>query len=156
MTAYRKKLFDQALENKTARSKVSMKYRFIAILFLSLAPFWAVVPKVVINEVVGIVGSRIILKSDIEERITQMVMQAKQGRCPYALCGDGGKPVPKNVGVPCGVDSVTVSEDQVESELDRRISTFWPGFLRRKRWNNTWAKVCPKSKRNSVWPLRNN
>lgn len=125
-----------------------MKYRFFAILFLSLATVWGGRAQVVINEVVGIVGNRIILKSDIEERITQMVMQGEGKDDAATRCAVMEENLYQKMLVyRAGVDSVTVSEDQVESELDRRIRYFLAQFPSQEEMEQYLGKSVPEIKK---------
>lgn len=75
----------------------------------------------VIDQVMGVVGSKIILRSDIEKQYVQLVAQGTkpdgETKC-YIL---DQLLLQKLLLNQADIDSVTVSDSQVESELDRRM-----------------------------------
>jgi peptidyl-prolyl cis-trans isomerase SurA len=98
--------------------------RIAIIFFIFLQPFFVSAQVQVIDEVIAVVGSKIILKSDIEHQYAQFIAT---GNAP-------------DEGIRCKIleqvllsklllnqailDSVEITDDQVESELDRKINYF--------------------------------
>src|SRR6476660_3763751 len=101
-----------------------MKFKAVLIFILGIIFCPAVFSQQIIDQVMGIVGSKIILKSDIEKQYMQYIAQQGSG-------------VEQDEGMKCmimdqlllqklmvnqaEIDSVTVSDAQVDGELDRRM-----------------------------------
>lgn len=126
-----------------------MKNRFLLVLVFSLfavAGAWA--QGTVINEVVAVVGNRIIMKSDVEERVTQLVMQGEAADDAMTRCMVLEKNLYEKMLVyRAGVDSVSVSPDQVESELERRIRYFISQFPSQEEMEQYLGKTIPEIKK---------
>jgi peptidyl-prolyl cis-trans isomerase SurA len=90
---------------------------FILFLLLSLQGL----SQVVVDKVVAVVGSKIILSSDIEKQYVQYLAQgAEEGELTRCLIFDQLL-LQKLMLNQAELDSIQVSEAQVESELDRRM-----------------------------------
>lgn len=125
-----------------------MKYRFCTVLIFLLATALGGYAQTVINEIVGVVGNRIILKSDIEEEVAQMLMQSQAKDDIQTRCFVMEKHLYEKMLVyRAGVDSVTVSEDQVESELERRIRYFLAQFKSQEEMEQYLGKTVPEIKK---------
>lgn len=92
---------------------------FFLLIFLSLTTTtWS---QVVVDKVVAVVGSKIILSSDIEKQYVQYLAQgAEEGELTRCLIFDQLL-LQKLMLNQVELDSIQVSEAQVESELDRRM-----------------------------------
>ncbi len=92
---------------------------FFLLIFLSLTTTtWS---QVVVDKVVAVVGSKIILSSDIEKQYVQYLAQgAEEGELTRCLIFDQLL-LQKLMLNQAELDSIQVSEAQVESELDRRM-----------------------------------
>jgi len=107
----------------------------IAVLILTFTITFAHAQKV-LDKVAGVVGSSIILKSDIESTYAQYVLQGMQPN-PAVKCQLLQNLVTqKLLAQQAVIDSVTVKDDEVDGEVDRRMRT-GPGG--KKGWNNFWA-----------------
>lgn len=102
----------------------------------------------IIDQVVAIVGKNIILESDIENQYLQYRMQggisgsASEIRCK--LLED--ILYQKLMVAQAEYDSITVSEDQVNSEMDRRISTFINQFGSQEKMEDYYGKTLVEIK----------
>jgi peptidyl-prolyl cis-trans isomerase SurA len=102
----------------------------------------------VINEIVAVVGNKIILTSDIEERLTQMLMRGEATDNLASRCMILEELLYQKMLVyRAGVDSVTVSADQVESELERRIRYFIAQFETQEKMEEYLGKTIPEIKK---------
>lgn len=93
-------------------------------LIFNLASFSQGVKKVVADKIIGIVGDRIILQSDIKNSISDMVRQGAQvpdnADCLIAEQAF----ISKILMLQAEKDSLPVTDEEVEAELDRRIRYF--------------------------------
>ena len=91
-----------------------------SVVFLCLISL-IVKPQQIVDQVMGIVGNKIILKSDIEKQYIQMQAQgavnAEDARCEIF----DQIILQKLLLNQAAIDSVTVTDNQVEGELDRRM-----------------------------------
>ena len=79
----------------------------------------------VIDKVVGIVGDKIVLKSDVEVQYQQYAAQTKTSLPSDFRCQLLDQLLVQNLMLgQAELDSVTVSEDDVDAELDKRIRYF--------------------------------
>lgn len=130
-----------------------MKNRLLIILALCMfvgLRSWAQPPSnsAVINEIVGVLGNKIIMKSDIEERIAQMVMQNEGKDDSKTRCAIYEEYLYQKMLVyRAGQDSVVVSEDQVEGELQRRIEYFIRQFPSQEAMEQYLGKTIPEIKK---------
>lgn len=83
--------------------------------------------KVLVDEIVAVVGSEIILRSEIENQINQMMMQGMATNDEKTFCFVLEQAIiQKMLLVQARYDSIPVSEDQVNQEMERRLQ----GFIR--------------------------
>jgi peptidyl-prolyl cis-trans isomerase SurA len=76
----------------------------------------------VIDQVMGVVGSKIVLKSDIEKQYMQYLAQAGGNEDEDMKCQIFDQLIMQKLMVnQAEIDSVTVTDQQVEGELDRRM-----------------------------------
>ena len=126
-----------------------MKHRFFTVLLLLSATALGGYAQTVINEVVGVVGNRIILKSDIEEEIARMLIEGGEGKDDFnTRCVVLEKHLYQKMLVyRAGVDSVEVSQEQVEGELDNRIKYFVAQFPSQEEMEQYLGKTVPEIKK---------
>lgn len=126
-----------------------MKNRFlIGLVCLLCAGMSARAQSTVINEIVGVVGNRIILKSDIEEGVAQKVLQEGGKDDDAARCEMlEDQLYEKLLLYRAAVDSVEVSPDQVEGELERRIRYFLAQFPSQEEMEQYLGKTVPEIKK---------
>jgi len=103
-----------------------MKKRILflsGILFVCLAAF-AQPNKVNADKIIGVVGNKIVLKSDVEDRLLDMQRQGAEvpadGKC-YILQDLMGT---KTLVLQAEKDSLPVTDEDVESDVDNRIRTY--------------------------------
>lgn len=83
--------------------------------------------KVLVDEIVAVVGSEIILRSEIENQINQMAMQGMASHDEKTFCYVLEQAIiQKMLLMQARYDSIPVSEDQVNQEMERRLQ----GFIR--------------------------
>ena len=78
--------------------------------------------KVVADKIVGIVGDKIILKSEISTAIGDIVRQG--GQAPDDCTVLDGMLIQKALVLQAEKDSIPVSDDDVEAEIDQKIRYF--------------------------------
>ncbi|MBS1732270.1 MAG: peptidylprolyl isomerase, partial [Bacteroidetes bacterium] len=103
-----------------------MKNRiFLTVLFLcSLTAVWAQPKKVLADKIVGVVGNKIVLKSDIDNSLLDMQRQGME-LPPDARC----LTLEQNMGIKALVlqaekDSLPVTDEEIESDIDNQIRYF--------------------------------
>jgi len=126
-----------------------MMKRFLLILICVLAGTIAKAQSpIIINEVVAVLGNRIVMRSDIEERVAQMLIEGSgkddaETRC--RIIEDNL--FQKMLVYRAGVDSVVVGEDQIEGELQRRIEYFIKQFPSQEAMEEYLGKSIPEIKK---------
>lgn len=110
-------------------------------LFLLLITGAAAQPALV-DEIVAVVGSEIILRSEVESQAEQMVMQGLGERNDFTLCRVLEDMIfQKMLLEQARFDSLEVTEEQVESELDRRMRYFEQQFGGRDKMEQYLGKT---------------
>lgn len=98
------------------------KYKSILLLVFSLAITGSVPAQQVIDQVMATVGAKTILKSEIEKQYLQYLAQGAAGDNEEMKCNIFDQLLLQKLLLnQADVDSVTISESQVEGELDRRM-----------------------------------
>jgi peptidyl-prolyl cis-trans isomerase SurA len=97
-----------------------------SISFLLLASGFAMAQeKVVLDEVAAVVGKNIILRSDIENQYLQYIAQSKVNNTAELKCKILEELLfQKLLVTQAEIDSVSIEDNQVESELERRLRYF--------------------------------
>jgi peptidyl-prolyl cis-trans isomerase SurA len=95
-------------------------YLFLVLFFAVLTSFSQ--QKIVADKIVGIVGDKIILKSEISTAISDIVRQG--GQAPEDCNVLDGMLIQKALVLQAEKDSVPVSDDDVEAEIDQKIRYF--------------------------------
>jgi peptidyl-prolyl cis-trans isomerase SurA len=95
-------------------------YLFLILCFAVLTSFSQ--QKIVADKIVGIVGDKIILKSEISTAISDIVRQG--GQAPEDCNVLDGMLIQKALVLQAEKDSVPVSDDDVEAEIDQKIRYF--------------------------------
>lgn len=97
--------------------------------------------KNVVDEVAWIVGDEAIFRSDVEEQYEQMRSEG------LAIGGDPYCVIPELIAVDklflhqAKIDTVEAPENQVASQVDRRLDFLSPIWVPAKRWRNIFIKV---------------
>lgn len=100
---------------------VMKKIIFLFVLFFSVL-FAFSQEKIVADKIVGIVGDKIVLKSDINSAISDITRQG--GQAPDDCSILDGMMVQKALVLQAERDSIPVSDDDVEAEIDQKIRYF--------------------------------
>ena len=94
---------------------------FITACFLFGAAAFAQPGKIAADKIIGIVGNKIVLKSDIDDRLADMQRQGAEvpenGRCMVLQ----DMMATKTLVLQAEKDSLPVSDDEVEDDIDKRI-----------------------------------
>jgi len=98
--------------------------KFLFFLFLSTFSYAVKSQNTVIDNIVAVVGNKIILRSEIESQYAQMLAQGSKGGSNQRCEIFEDLLFQKLLLHQAEVDSVVVSESQVESEMDRRLRYF--------------------------------
>jgi len=102
-----------------------MKKTFLILLFTTLLSQFSFSQNgKVVDQVVAVVGNRMIMLSDIENQYAQYVLQGFKGDSTFKCTLLEDLMFQKLLLNQADIDSVTVNDSQVESELDRRIRYF--------------------------------
>lgn len=97
----------------------------IGVLFLFFVAFNLNAQKLLIDEVIAVVGSEAILRSDVENQVQQTVAQGMGDRSQRTFAEVFERIIiEKMMYMEARFDSVTVSEDQVNGEIERRLAIF--------------------------------
>ncbi len=101
---------------------------FIAVLLLSTVVSLAQPNKVNADRIIGVVGNKIVLKSDVEDRLSDMQRQGAEvpanGKCLVLQ----DLMSTKTLVLQAEKDSLPVSDDDVESDIDTRIRQYLNQF----------------------------
>lgn len=107
---------------KTGINKNKMrKILGIALLLISLSLSTALAQKIALNKVVAVVGGSIILQSDIEMQYAQYLAQGNPANESIKCYLLQQQLTQKLLSQQAVIDSVSVDEDQVDGEIDRRM-----------------------------------
>jgi peptidyl-prolyl cis-trans isomerase SurA len=124
------------------------KFTFILPILFFLPGTGSAQQSIVVNEVVAVVGNKIVLKSDIEERVAQMVMQGESTDDAKTRCRVLEDYLYQKMLVyRAAIDSVEVSSDQVEGELERRVRYFVAQFESPEKMEEYLGKTIPEIKK---------
>ncbi len=104
----------------------------LIVLFLFLGTFWSIAQEnnvseskgVVLDEIIAIVGDNIILRSDIEREYNEIIMSGEKDDGSLKCELLGGLLASKLLLSRARIDSVTVTDDRVERELNKRVNMF--------------------------------
>ncbi len=106
--------------NKIA-GKDLVKWKFISVVTAVVCMMHVAAAQQVVDQVMAVVGNKIILKSDIEKQYIQYLAQAG-GESEESRCAIFDQILLQKLLLnQAEIDSVTVTEGQVEGELDRRM-----------------------------------
>jgi len=108
--------------------KVKLKFtsamKHIVVLFLIAGPVLAFAQPKIVDKVVAIVGDKVVLYSDIEVQYQQLLSQGQSmGEDAKCLLIEQML-LQKMLYTQAEIDSIVVSDEEVEGELDRRIRYF--------------------------------
>ncbi len=93
--------------------------------FLLFLPKVQAQDKILIDQIVAVVGSEVVLMSDIENQMQQMVLQGQGTKDDATFCSLMEQAiVQKMLLMQARFDSIPVSEDQVNQEMERRLDIF--------------------------------
>lgn len=102
----------------------------------------------VINEVVAVIGNKIVMTSDIEERVAQMVLEGSGKDDKDTRCEVYEENIYQKMLVyRATVDSIEVSDEQVEGELERRINYFIRQFPSQEAMEEYLGKTITEIKK---------
>lgn len=94
-------------------------------LLLCLLFFSSIKAQLLIDQIVAVVGSEVILLSDVENQMQQMVMQGQAERSHKTFCSVLEQSiVQKMLLMQAKFDSIPISDDQVNQEMERRLEIF--------------------------------
>ena len=106
-----------------------MKKIFLALLIIASAsaPVFAQTQKIVADKIIAYVGDQIILKSDVDNAIADFQRQAQDGT-PLPADADcqflQGQIIQKILALQAKKDSLPLSEDDIDADLDNQIRYF--------------------------------
>lgn len=100
-----------------------------------------------IDQMVAVVGSEVILLSDIENQMQQAVMQGQAERNHFTFCSILEQAiVQKMLLMQAQFDSIPVSDDQVNSEMERRLEIFIQQARSREKLEEMLGKTVEEIK----------
>lgn len=135
--------------------KQFMKKVFLFISFIPTGLMSFAQPnKVNADRIVGVIGNKIVLKTDIDERISDMVRQGTEipenGKCMIMLDLMGTKALV----LQAEKDSLPVSEEEVETDIDNRIRTYINQFGGKDELEKIAGKTVYQIKEDMREPIR--
>jgi len=103
--------------------------------------------KVLIDQIVAVVGSEVVLMSDIENQMQQMALQGQGDKSEATFCNILEQAiVQKMLLTQARFDSIPVSEDQVNQEMERRLDIFIRNARSRERLEEMLGKSIEEIK----------
>ena len=133
-----------------------MKKRFLvlsAVLFAGIVAF-AQPNKINADKIIGVVGNKIVLKSDVEDRLLDMQRQGAEvpatGKC-YVLQDLMGT---KTLVLQAEKDSLPVSDEDVESDVDNRIRQYLNQFGGKDELEKIAGKTVYQLKEDMRGPIK--
>ncbi len=132
-----------------------MKKRFLLLsgLFVCVAAF-AQPNKVNADKIIGVVGNKIVLKTDVEDRLLDMQRQGAEvpanGKC-YVLQDLMGT---KTLVLQAEKDSLPVTDEDVESDVDNRIRTYINQFGSKDELEKVAGKSVYQLKEDMRGPIK--
>jgi len=124
-----------------------MKKILFALLLLCSAAAGARAQSALIDEIVAVVGSEIILRSEVESQAEQMVMNGAATRGEFTICRVLEDMIfQKMMLEQARFDSLAVSEEQVEGELERRMNYFVQQFGGKDKMESYLGKTVDQLK----------
>jgi peptidyl-prolyl cis-trans isomerase SurA len=120
------------------------KLLLVSILFFSIIFSLQAQKKVLVDQVVAVVGEKYILHSDIENQLMQMRAQQISGVNDCRVMKD--LLAQKLLLIQAQKDSITVSSNQIESELERRLRYFIRQIGSEEKLENYYNKSIPEIK----------
>lgn len=132
-----------------------MKKRILLLsgLFVGLAAF-AQPNKVNADKIIGVIGNKIVLKSDVEDRLLDMQRQGAEvpanGKC-YVLQDLMGT---KTLVLQAEKDSLPVTDEDVESDVDNRIRTYINQFGSKDELEKVAGKSVYQLKEDMRGPIK--
>jgi peptidyl-prolyl cis-trans isomerase SurA len=133
-----------------------MKKRFLlsTVALFAFVALFAQPNKVVADKIIGIVGTKIILKSDVEDRLLDMQRQGvdvpENGKC-LVLADIMGT---KTLVLQAEKDSLPVSDEDVEGDVDLRIRNFLNQFGSKEELEKVAGKNIYQLKEDMRDPIR--
>lgn len=125
-----------------------MKNRLIITFVLAFCGLIVSAQPIVVNEIIAVMGNKIVMTSDVEERISQMILEGSGIDDKATKCAVYEELLfQKMLVYRAGVDSVTVGEDQIEGELQRRIDYFLKQFPSQEEMERYLGKTIPEIKK---------
>jgi peptidyl-prolyl cis-trans isomerase SurA len=127
---------------------------FTACSFLILVTAFAQPNKVNVDRIIGIVGNKIVLKSDVEDRLLDMQRQGAEvpanGKC-FVLQDLMGT---KTLVLQAEKDSLPVTDEEVEGDVDNRIRTYLNQFGSKEELEKVAGKTVYQLKEDMRVPIK--
>ena len=129
-------------------------YFLLSFLFVITAPAFAQPNKVNADRIIGVVGNKIVLKSDVEDRLSDMQRQGAEvpanGKCLVLqdLMGT------KTLVLQAEKDSLPVSDEDVETDIDTRIRQYLNQFGSKDELEKVAGKTVYQLKEDMREPIK--
>lgn len=127
---------------------------FTACSFLILVTAFAQPNKVNVDKIIGIVGNKIVLKSDVEDRLLDMQRQGAEipanGKC-FILQDLMGT---KTLVLQAEKDSLPVTDEEVEGDVDNKIRTYINQFGGKEELEKVAGKTVYQLKEDMRGPIK--
>ena len=126
----------------------------IACSFLILVTAFAQPNKINVDKIIGIVGNKIVLKSDVEDRLLDMQRQGAEvpanGKC-FVLQDLMGT---KTLVLQAEKDSLPVTDEEVEGDVDNKIRTYINQFGGKEELEKIAGKTVYQLKEDMRGPIK--
>ncbi len=127
---------------------------FTACSFLILVTAFAQPNKVNVDKIIGIVGNKIVLKSDVEDRLLDMQRQGAEipanGKC-FILQDLMGT---KTLVLQAEKDSLPVTDEEVEGDVDNKVRTYINQFGGKEELEKVAGKTVYQLKEDMRGPIK--
>lgn len=130
---------------KMPKRRISLKFISLSLLFLGIMPLYAQEKGVVIDQIVAMVGDEVILESELQYEISRARAENKvsmQGNVAAQVIES--MLMSKLLKEQAIIDSVVVTEDEVERQLDQRIDDYLRYAGSEKKLEQYFKKTMPE------------
>jgi peptidyl-prolyl cis-trans isomerase SurA len=127
-------------------NKIVKNFPFVLLFCLSVFNLFSQPDKVVIDKIIAVVGDQIVLQSDVEKQVMELTfpdsMSRWEGRCEMLKNSIYQKLILNQ----SYLDSLKVTDEQVENEINRRMDYFISQIGSKEKLEEYYGKTIPEIK----------
>lgn len=129
-------------------------FLFLSFLMAVSTALLAQTNKVIADKIIGVVGNKIVLKSDVEDRISDMLRQGAEVPANAKCLVLQDLLATKTLVLQAEKDSLPISDDDVESDVENRIRTYVGQFGGKDELEKVAGKSVYQLKEDMREPIR--